>query len=198
MTAPSDNELVKSAQQGDLDAFGALVGRHHARVVGLCARILGSRSDADDAAQETFLKAHRFLADFHGQAQFSTWLYRITLNHCRDLLRKAARRRTISLDALVAALGDSVRELREAAGKPESAEYAAMVQAVVRRLPEDYRVALALRGDGSSYTEIAATIGCSVEAVRARLRRARRALSENLRHLDAPGDVEPADDGVNA
>jgi RNA polymerase sigma-70 factor (ECF subfamily) len=197
MTASSNDELVKAAQQGDSDAFGELVDRHYARVVGLCAQLLKSRSDVDDAVQEAFLKAHRFLGDFHGEAQFSTWLYRITLNHCRDLLRKAARRRTVSLDALVEALGDRLRELREPAGKTESSEYAAMVQMVLSRLPEDYREVLALRRDGASYVEIAQAMDCSVDSVRARLRRARRALSDNLRHLDTPDDVKPADDGVN-
>src|SRR3569832_431582 len=168
---PADAELVKRAQDGDLEAFGDLVRRHHPRVAGLCASLLPDRSEVDDAAQEVFIKAHRSLEKFHGRAQFSTWLYRVTVNHCHDVRRKTARRRSVSLDALIEERGEAAGVLpREAAASPD-AEEAELVGRALENLPGKYREALALRAQGLSYEEICAALECSLDSLKARLRR---------------------------
>jgi RNA polymerase sigma-70 factor (ECF subfamily) len=187
VTDPTDAELIGLARGGDLGAYGILVRRHHARVAGLCFSLLENRSDVDDAVQEIFLKAYRSLDGFHGDAQFSTWLYRISVNECHDVKRRNARRRTVSLDAIVDDQGDSAGSLlKEPAPRTDKAEETELTERLIARLPAAYRDALVLRAQGLSYEQIAATLACTVDAVKARLRRARRRLSENLRHVNAP------------
>ena len=194
MTELTDSELVEKARGGDLDAFGDLVRRHHARVAGMCANLLDNRSDADDAAQEIFIKVHRSLGNFHGESQFSTWLYRITTNHCIDTKRKPGRRRTVSLDAIVDEKGESAGGLmRESAPQSERIEETALAQKLLAELPDIYREALVLRTDGMSYEQIAETLQCTLDAVKARLRRARRILAENMGHLMRSDAVERPD-----
>lgn len=184
-----DSELVERAKAGDLDAFSDLVRRHHARVAGLCASLLGP-SEADDAAQEVFLKAHRALRQFHGEARFSTWLYRVAANVCLDARRKAARRPAVSLDALVEAQGEAVGRLFAEPARGLSEEDADLARRVLAALPEGYREVLVLReSQGLSYEELAGALGCSLDAVKARLKRARRELHEKLRHFLPSGGV---------
>jgi len=198
MNEPDDSELARRAGAGDAEAFGELIRRHHARVAGLCARLLDNPSDADDAAQEIFLRAHRFLGKFRGEARFSTWLYRIALNHCRDRRRAGARRRSVSLDALFEERGDATPELREKTLSGAAQEDAAAAQAMLERLPEGPREALLLRTQGSSYAEIAQTLDCSLDAVKARLRRARRALADDFRRQTSPASVQADSDGATS
>src|SRR5690348_9660792 len=101
MTDETDQDLIARAQKGDDDAFAALVRRHHPGVATLCRSMLGDDAAADDAAQDVFLKAHRSLKSFRGDAKLSTWLYRVATNRCLDLLRAAGRAKTQSLDALL-------------------------------------------------------------------------------------------------
>src|SRR5262245_48868844 len=92
-----DIALVRAAQNGDRDAFSALVARHAASILNLTTRMLGSAADGEDVAQESFVAAYRALGRFQGESRFSTWLYRIAVNKCTDALR--ARRPEVSLDA---------------------------------------------------------------------------------------------------
>lgn len=187
MTEPTDAELIELTRRGDLGAYGILVRRHHARVAGLCFSFLENRSDVDDAVQEIFLKAYRSLNGFHGEAQFSTWLYRITVNQCHDVKRRNAGRRTVSLDSIVDSQGESAGGLlKEPTPRTDKAEETELTERLISRLPGAYREALVLRTQGLSYEHIAATLSCTVDAVKARLRRARSSLSENLRHLNSP------------
>jgi RNA polymerase sigma-70 factor (ECF subfamily) len=197
MAEPTDEELAARGCLGDLDAFGLLVRRHYPRIVGLCSNLLVERSEADDAAQEIFLKAHRALARFAGEARFSTWLYRIAVNHCTDLRRKAFRRGTVSLDAIVSAKGEPAGGLLSGgASGGYQAEEAALAQTLLSELPDDYREALVLRIEGLSYEEIAAALGCSLDAVKARLRRARRLLAAKMgRSASEAGIKIGAEDG---
>jgi RNA polymerase sigma-70 factor (ECF subfamily) len=94
----ADRDAVRRVRAGDVDAFALLVRRHEPRVRALCASMLNESGDADDAAQEAFLKAYRHLADFRGDALFSTWMHRIAYRHCLDL-QKARRRRPSELPA---------------------------------------------------------------------------------------------------
>lgn len=194
MTELSDSELVEDARAGDLNAFGDLIRRHHARVAGMCANLLDNRSEADDAAQEIFIKVHRSLDKFNGDSLFSTWLYRITTNHCIDARRKSGRRRMVSLDAIVDENGESAGGLmKESSPQSEKIEESALAQKLLAELPDIYREALVLRTNGLSYEEISDALQCTLEAVRARLRRARRLLAENMGHSIRSGDVKRPD-----
>ena len=164
---------------------------YQAKVLRLCASLLSDAALAEDAAQDIFLKAYQALGSFRGEASFSTWLYRIAANHCKDLLRKRAREKTESWDALVEEQGEPLQALL--AG-PEDDEPAIakteLVDRVLSHLPPDYRLILTLREvQGLSYQELADTLNCSVDAVKARLRRARQALQEHLRHFFSPKHV---------
>jgi RNA polymerase sigma-70 factor (ECF subfamily) len=187
----ADAELVARARAGEDDAFAELVRRHHAHVIGLCVSMLGDEAAAEDAAQEAFLKAHRSLSAFRGDAAFSTWLYRIAANKCLDARRKLAREKSQSLDALLDAEdGPSLERLLATEGPERSAADKQLVEAVLAELPEAYRMILTLREvSGLDYKEIAEVMDCSLDSVKARLRRARAELLEKLRHFAGKGGV---------
>lgn len=190
MPETGDDELVRRATGGDGAAFGELVRRHAPRVRALCAATLGGPGEAEDAAQEAFLKAHRALPRYTGASSFGTWLHRIAVNHCLDVLRAAGRRRSDSLEALLeadsAALGRALAEPSPA----QALEDRDTVERLLARLPPEQRLALTLReADGMSYEEIAAAMSCSLDSVKARIRRARAALLELARHFPGPDIV---------
>ena len=187
---PKDAELAARAASGDDAAFAELVRRHAPRVRALCASVLRDDAEAEDAAQDAFLKAHRSLGRFAGGSSFSTWLHRIATNACLDRLRASARRRAQSLDALLesdsAALGTALREESPAA----ALESRDLVARLLERLTPEQRVALTLRElEGLSYEEIASALSCSLDAVKARLKRARAELLDLARHFSGPGAV---------
>lgn len=167
----TDVELVRSANGGDRHAFRRLVERHQDRVFGLACSMLGNRTVAEDVAQEVFLKAYRNLASFRGDARFGTWLYRMTVNGCWDVLRKRSRERA---------------GLAEAAQQPSSGERGSgegadveRVKVALARLEPDDRAVLRLREiDELPYEEVATVLGVTVEAVKSRLFRARERFRE--------------------
>lgn len=192
MDAPeqSDRELVARARKGDDRAFGELIRRHHAKIAGLCASLLGGPAQADDAAQEVFLKAYQSLSRFKGDSAFTTWLYRIASNHCLDLLRKQARRRSDSLEAILEEEGGRLQTLLSEPDAQRRTEDADLVERLLRTLPPDYRLILTLREvQGLSYEEIMKAMDCTLDSVKARLRRARESLEEAMRHYSEPGGV---------
>lgn len=101
MSNEEEMDRVQSAQQGDMDAFRSLVRDHHRRVFHVCLGVVKSAADAEDVTQEVFIRAHRNLSKFQGNAKFSTWLYRIAHNASIDLLRKRKRREADDFDAFV-------------------------------------------------------------------------------------------------
>lgn len=191
MENPSDLELVRRARSGERGAFGELVRRHQGRVIGLCLSMLGSTAEAEDAAQQAFVKAWRSLDAFAGGSAFSTWVYRIASNQCLDLLRQRARARTDSLDELVEREGEGVARLLGSGAAPGAAlEAKDLAARILGTLPEEQRLALVLcETQGLTYQEIAEVLECSVDSVKARLRRARETLDRNLRHFLAGPDV---------
>jgi RNA polymerase sigma-70 factor (ECF subfamily) len=185
-----ESELVRLAKKGDREAYAELVRRHYAMVAGLCGSMLGA-SRADDAAQDVFIKAFEALDGFQSGSKFGTWLHRIAANRCLDLLRQDARRRVDSLDAIEE---DSPAELERLLAAPDEAsrtvERADVIEKVLGKLSPDHRLILTLReAQGLTYEELAETLGCSVDAVKSRLKRARAALEETVRHLSARKDV---------
>ena len=165
--------LMDRILQGDRNAYADLVRAHQAKVLRLCVSLLGE-PDAEDAAQEIFLKAYRSLSSFRRDSSFSTWLYRIASNHCHDLLRKRSRQKTESLDELPESLLTS-------ADPRVGAEQADLAEQILLTLSPEERLILTLREvEGLSYQEIAEVLSCSLDAVKGRLKRARETLMSRL------------------
>ena len=171
---PSDLELVARVRGGDDTAFRELVDRHRGRIFGLCCRILRDPEDAEDAAQEAFVKAYRRLDSFRGDSQFYTWLYRVATNVANDHYQ--ARRRRRSVEA-----GDSEMLQPPRHDDPERPDRAAErsdMKEVARRaldkLPPLFRTVLILREyEGLEYRDIAETLNIELGTVMSRLFRAR-------------------------
>jgi RNA polymerase sigma-70 factor (ECF subfamily) len=181
-----DAELVARWQQGEEEAFEALVRRHQLRVFRLLWRMLGSREEAEDVAQEAFLSLHRHGHRFRGEARFSTFVYRVAanaaLNRRRTLGRSRARERQLRQRQ------EAGTDLPASPRDPEDAAAGSQVQAEVQRalleLPEDLRVATVLYDiEGVPYGEIARVLGIPEGTVKSRIHRARRALRDRLRSL---------------
>ena len=182
----TDHQLIERVLEGRQQDFAELVRRHHPKVFALCVSMLHDRAAADDAAQEVFLKAYESLAQFRGDSAFSTWLYRVATNKCLDMRRAESRRRQDSLEALTEAEDSRLKWLLEdpRGDRVHFIEDADLVAKVLERMPEDHRVVLTLRElEGLTYEELAETLDCTVDAIKARLQRARRDFREQLRHL---------------
>jgi len=169
---PPDQELIRRFRQGDRDAFVALMARHEAKVYNLAYRMLGRAEDASDATQEAFLSCFRHLGSFRGDAAFSTWLHRIAVNACFDLIRR--RPATTSLD----------QEITEPAAVADHAEQAAAAADVHRALlaiPPEFRAVLILHElQDVPVEEIASALDVPVGTVKSRLHRGRVALGRAL------------------
>jgi RNA polymerase sigma-70 factor, ECF subfamily len=169
------------------------VRAYHPRVIRLCLSILMNLPEAEDAAQEAFVKAFASLKQYKEDLSFPAWVSRIASNHCLDLLRQRTRRKTDSLDAIVEARGEHLEEAlpndqSSAEGDQERKEHLKMARKALARLSPEYREILVLRElDGYSYEQIQLILRCSLDAVKARLRRAREALQEEARHIYSPG-----------
>ncbi|MGQ0644357.1 MAG: RNA polymerase sigma factor [Elusimicrobiota bacterium] len=176
-----DHDVVRAVLAGDRGAFAALVRSHQDKVLFLCRSLLRNDAEAEDAAQDIFVRAYRRLSDFRFQSAFSTWLYRISYHRCLDVLKSRAARRAQSLDALLESGGEAALRRPPEPAAPPGAEG---VRSVLESLPPDYRLVLTLReAQGLSYEEISAATGDSLDSVKARLRRARAALREKARHF---------------
>jgi RNA polymerase sigma-70 factor (ECF subfamily) len=185
MEAPlSDSEIVRQVKAGSLEDYAELVRRHQLKVLRLCHSIVGP-SEAEDAAQEVFLKAYSALSDFRGDSQFSTWLYRIAYRHALNLLSKRKLRKTESLDALLEARGETWPDFIQNARAGKAEDDRQLAQAALARLTPDQRLVLTLREmEGLSYAEMAEVLGLTLDAVKVRLFRARKALTDTLKTLD--------------
>jgi RNA polymerase sigma-70 factor (ECF subfamily) len=167
-----DEDLVRRSADGDRSAFGVLVERHERRVFNLALRMTGREEDARDATQEAFLTALRKLSSFRGEAAFTTWLHRVTVNACYDLLRK--RQRAPLLDRLP----DHEPEPPASADPADLTALAIDVQRALLRVPEDYRAVMILHDvQDQPYEEVAQILRIPVGTVKSRLHRGRVALA---------------------
>ncbi|WP_338682201.1 sigma-70 family RNA polymerase sigma factor [Streptomyces acidiscabies] len=172
-----DALLAVRAAEGDEDAFAVLVQRHAPSLTRLATRLLGTGTEAEDAVQDAFLSAWRRLPEFQGRSSFGTWIYRIVTNRCLNVLR--SRRPTASLEEAkdVAAAEYSTSPARITEGRSAVRE----LREALDLLTAEQRACWVLRElDGRSYEFVAEAVGISEEAVRARVFRARRCLTQAL------------------
>ena len=173
---------IRASPSDDVQHFETLLRRHRARVVANCRYLTGEPAQAEDLAQEVFVKAYFALAGFGGRSSFKTWLQRIKVNHCFVYL-KARRSRPALVEATVDDLASSRVMAVEAAAERDllESERRRRLVAAVDALPENLRIPLTLRDmDGFTYDEIAARLGLGLSAVKMRILRARRAVRERV------------------
>jgi RNA polymerase sigma-70 factor (ECF subfamily) len=171
----SDAVLAARARDGDVLAFEQLVRRHQAAMYAVAVRILVNRHDAQDATQSAFITAWRRLPQYHGRAEFSTWLYRIVTNQALNLLRARWRAPEPTGDVEPAPRGaDPYRHTQARALLDD-------LRTALAALPDELRVCWILREvDGCSYQQVATLAGISVDTARGRIYRARRQLAERM------------------
>lgn len=186
-----DRVLIERIVQGDRDAFAEVVRKYQGPVIRLCYSLLHNHQEAEDLAQEVFVKAFYALERFKGSSAFYTWLYRIASNHCLDYLRKKSRHPEQSWDELLEKRGSEIEKLLSkdpAAG--QSREDQELVHQVLEHVSADFRIILVLRDiQGLTYEEIAQALSCSLDAVKGRLKRARQDFRDKLRHFLALRNV---------
>lgn len=187
----TDEELVAQAMNGDTDSFNQLVLRWERPIFALAYRTLGREDDARDVCQETFLRAYRALPGFKGEAKFSSWVYRIAVNLCRDWIRKQRRTPVMQVPE-----GVKLAELAAERGPVESIEtlvarrqLSNRVAAAMRTLPEEQRTVIVLKEfHGLTFQEIAEMQGCPLSTVKTRLY---QGLNVLRRQLADPARVVP-------
>ena len=187
----TDEELVARKIGGDVDSFNQLILRWERPIFALAYRVIGREDEARDVCQETFLRAFRAIHGFKGQAKFSSWLYRIALNLCRDWIRKQRR-----APVMQAPEGVELVDLASERGPVESIEdlvsrrqLSAVVADAMALLPEEQRTAIILKEyHGMTFQEIADLQGCPLSTVKTRLY---QGLSVLRRHLEKNAKTAP-------
>jgi len=182
----NEAELVARSREGDIEAFEELVCCCERKIYTVTYRLMGNHEDANDLAQEAFLRAFTAIKNFRGEASFLTWMCRIATNICRDELRKRHRISMESLDERIT-LEDGEVSKQFASPDPgpaevyEKKELQEKVQALINTLSPEFRLALVLRDiQGFSYEEIAKELECSLGTVKSRINRARNFLKDRL------------------
>jgi RNA polymerase sigma-70 factor (ECF subfamily) len=183
-----DRDLVRRVQLGDKSAFDLLVIKYQHKIVHLVNRYVKDPSEAQDVAQDTFVKAYKALGDFRGDSAFYTWLYRIAINTAKNYLLSRSRRHSdYEVDMQDAEQIENAPQLKDI----ETPEHQLMndqiiqvIKSAIEKLPEEMRIAITLREfEGMSYEEIAEAMDCPIGTVRSRIFRAREAIDEKLNPL---------------
>ena len=185
----SDEELVTRSIGGDADSFNQLVLRWERPIYALAYRQLGREEDARDVCQETFLRAFRALNGFRGQAKFSSWLYRIALNLCRDWVRRQRRTPVVQMPEDVDVIESAAAAAREPAESMEDVvarhDLTRVVERAMAKLPEEQRTAIILKEyHGLTFQEIADLVGCPLSTVKTRLYQGLAVLRRDLGKSD--------------
>jgi RNA polymerase sigma-70 factor, ECF subfamily len=183
-----DEELLKAARnapEGDLRAFEQLIALYRKRILADCVYLTRDDANAEDLAQEVFVKAFFGLRRFEGRSSFRHWLQRIKVNHCLNHMKKRSHRSEVTLEPAVLEDVDEFRVEPEAGRRLESLEARARIDAILNSLPATLRIPLIMRDmDDLSYEEIAAALNVGLSAVKMRVKRAR----EHFKTLY--GDIE--------
>lgn len=183
-----DQDLVRRVQLGDKSAFDLLVIKYQHKIVHLVNRYVKDPSEAQDVAQDTFIKAYKALGDFRGDSAFYTWLYRIAINTAKNYLLSRSRRHSdYEVDMQDAEQVENAPQLKDIE-TPEhqlmNEQIIGVIKSAIERLPEEMRIAITLREfEGMSYEEIAEAMDCPIGTVRSRIFRAREAIDEKLNPL---------------
>ncbi len=188
MTEQTDQQLVERVQHGDKRAFDLLVLKYQHRILALVTRFVHDSHEAQDVAQEAFIKAYRALANFRGDSAFYTWLYRIAINTAKNYLVARGRRPPDSdiaaEDAEYYDGESSLKNIQSPERELLRDEIEQTVNRTLQLLPKDLRMALTLREfEGLSYEDIATVMECPVGTVRSRIFRAREAIDKALKPL---------------
>ena len=187
-----DRELVRAFQTGDRTAFDALVIKHKDKLFNLCYWFLGDRQEANDSAQDTFIKVYRSLKKFRFEAAFSTWLYRIAANTCKNRLKSSEyrhKKKMVWLDNPGKIEdGQYAEEIHDETPSPmfeiEKKERTVLIQKAIASLPTNQNTVIVLRDiEGLSYEEISNITGLNLGTVKSRLSRARQQLRKKLRGM---------------
>lgn len=183
----TDTEKIwlKKSREGDVDSFEKLIAKHQQKVYNIAYRMMGNEEDAKDAAQEALIKVYKNIGNFRGDSGFSTWIYRIAVNACKDELRKK-KHNVVSMDKeMETDEGSFKHEFADQSLKPdellEQSELNEIVQSSIQDLPEQNRVAIILRDiQGFSYEDISKVLDCPVGTVKSRINRGRKLLKDIL------------------
>lgn len=183
-----EQELIFQAKSGDTDAFEQLISPYMTKVYNIALGILGSVADADDAAQDAFIKAYRYIRGFEGNSSFYTWLYKIVYNCCLDAVRKKKRRPFGFLSGNKVTYKDgneTEKEIIDTSPLPEEIfirrETQEQIRLAISRLDENYSSIIILRDiEGLSYDDISKILGISLGTVKSRLSRARENLKNKI------------------
>lgn len=187
MVTRSDWELIQAFKQGNEEVFEEIVRRYQKKVYNTTYRMTGNPEDANDLAQEVFIRVYRNLERFQGKSSFSTWLFTIATNICRDEMRK--RHRRVAVQSLSEPIhmedGDLEREIADESMTPEilslNRELHDEIQAVIDELPAEQKEVIVLRElQEFSYEEIAEIAGVSLGTVKSRISRARMNMRKSL------------------
>ncbi len=186
-----EKELLARCRQGDLAAYDILMQRYEKKIYALCLRMSGNSFDAEDLAQEVFLKAFRALPNFHGQSAFSTWLFRIAANTCLDERRRRKRRpAALPLEKMLPTEDGEIRvEVPDKSSDPLAAalnrEMKDEIQELLDQLPPKQRSVVILRDlQGFSYEEISRMLKINMGTLKSRLNRARSQLGKLYRRQE--------------
>ena len=184
MTRERENEIIAKVTAGDVNAYAELVEEYQTRVYNLALKMLGNDADAQDIAQEAFLKAYRALDMFRGESGFSSWMYRLTTNLCIDFLRKEKKNRA---DSITVIRNDEPeeQEIPDLRYNPETVlerqELRGAIKSALMELGPEYRQAVVMRElGGMSYAEIADELEIELGTVKSRIARARQKMRSFL------------------
>ena len=174
----NETDIINRVLNGNKDDFAVIIRAHQRKIFFLCLSLLRSPAEAEDAVQDVFIKAYNNLKKFRFKSSFSTWLYRIAYHRCIDIIKEKAEKRECVID----------RDFAETAQSGVTADERELIDKTLDSLPAEHRAILVMReGSGMSYEEIAEIMNISVDAVSARLWRARNIFSEIARRFLAQG-----------
>ncbi len=192
-----ERRLVRRLRRGDQRAFATIVRTYQQRVFNIVFRFLGNREEAEDVAQDVFVTVYQNAQNFRGDSKFSTWLYRVTVNHCKNRLKYLKRRGRhmgrpldeVAEHLMAQGSGETQPAFHAAIPRPDELAQGRQLEALILRemgkMDEDHRLLVVLRDiQGMSYQEMADVTGLNVGTIKSRLHRARLALKEALaRHM---------------